>query len=814
VTEAAARTSGSGEHGSPYEISDRQMAAGSTLGAPKAVLTIKATGAIEKFYSVDAGKTVLSSAVLHHWDKRSGIQLSALPGTFIIHPHHQEHVFTLSNGISVREDVFILNGRPNKNSAEPSIAYYVVKLTNETDELLEIGTYASAQLRGDTEHDVCASYSKKHRALIAWNKSDPKLVRFFGCSVEPASYETTYDSGKSIAAKFPGLLCNKTLDEPGDPVGILHLSHRLEAGASAAFWCTFAVFTGGRALAGRAFASRPTAHEALERTRERYSDVLESAVVVTPDTQVNRGVLWAKANMLRTQSHSQTGWNFVNDPTRSNNSVGRDTAWFAFGADYVMPEFARESLLWYATHLEKSGMVIEYYDIRNGKSEDYGLNINDNTPLLILALLHHYSTTGDRAFLEEVYPYALKAARYMLSQRNDQGLVWCTATGVANFGIVGWRNVIENYRLSGASTEVNSECYAAFNAIAVMADAMEDPDQVAAFETHAKDLKEAINEHLLNPETGLYYLNIDLGGNPRTDVTSDLVFPVMFGVADSETSANIISRLSVAEFWTKSGIRTVPRNAIGYRPADGCGLLGGVWVGVSYWFAFAAAPFNPGLTAQALSTSFSHNAEDPLRYNTVPGQFYEWLNGETLVNHGMMLSPWFPPRYLWAAIEGLAGLDLSGALPDIKPRLPPQWKWLGVQNLRLAGEDVTWFVARTPELNLYGTFRFDPSMPYEAYDAEISSEISVSGQTACAIALRRGEDVTVFVGNTSDRTITTAVRVGCKLSGSYTTKVFNSLRGEWINDHLPDPAVLRDGLAVELDRKGFCVLEFRKEARA
>jgi len=32
--------------------------------------------------------------------------------------------------------------------------------------------------------------------------------------------------------------------------------------------------------------------------------------------------------------------------------------------------------------------------------------------------------------------------------------------------------------------------------------------------------------------------------------------------------------------------------------------------------------------------------------NTVPGQFSEWLHGETLVNQGMMLSPWFPPRYL------------------------------------------------------------------------------------------------------------------------------------------------------------------------
>ncbi len=57
--------------------------------------------------------------------------------------------------------------------------------------------------------------------------------------------------------------------------------------------------------------------------------------------------------MLRTQLLAPTGWCFVNDPTRSNNSVARDTAWFAFGADYITPEFARESLLWYADHLEK-----------------------------------------------------------------------------------------------------------------------------------------------------------------------------------------------------------------------------------------------------------------------------------------------------------------------------------------------------------------------------------------------------------------------------------------------------------------------------
>ncbi len=381
----------------------------------------------------------------------------------------------------------------------------------------------------------------------------------------------------------------------------------------------------------------PDVDEARERTKAYYHDVLSRSVVLTPDPQVNRGVLWAKANMLRVECKAPTGWCFTNDPSRSNNSVARDTAWFAFGADYVTPEFARASLLEYVRLQEKSGMIVEYYDIRNGETADYGLNINDNTPLLILALWHHYNTTGDIDFLREIYPAAAKAARYILSQRNEQGLVWCTATGTADWGIVGWRNVIKNYRLSGATTEVNSECFAALQTASHMARVLEQHEDSAAFAREAEALKEAINTHLYNPANGLYYLNIDIDGNPRSDVTSDLVFPVMFGVAPDDVSAHIIARLSKHDFWTQAGIRTAPRDAPTYSPDHGWGLLGGVWVGVTFWYAFAAARYTPDFMNHALGTSFQNYSRSPRRNNTVPGQFSEWLDGETLVNRGMML---------------------------------------------------------------------------------------------------------------------------------------------------------------------------------
>ena len=794
-----------------YEIADDQMAAGSTLGGPKAVVTIKPTGAIEKFYSVDAGQTLIGTVVLHHWDERTGVPLAASPGRFILHPHHQEHVFTLNNGLSVHEDIFVLSGKPDGVRVDPPAAYYMLSLANETDEDIRVATYASAQLRGDTRHDVATAYSKRHRAFLAWNRSKPDIVRVFGCSAAPTSYETTRGYSRPCAGRFPGPLSNKALPECGDPIGILHFNHVLRPGEYAELAFHLSLSTRGRSSAERIYRSCPPAAKALERTREHYDEILDRAVVLTPDQEVNRGVLWAKANMLRTQTLAPTGWSFVNDPTRTNNSVARDTAWFAFGADYITPAFARESLLWYATHLEKKGMVVEYYDIRTGKTADYGLNVNDNTPLLILALWHHYNTTGDLAFLKKVYPHALKAARYLLSQRNKQGLIWCTATGTSDWGIIGWRNVIKDYRLSGATTEVNSECYAALNTVAHMARVLKKHDVAAEFRAHAQNLKSAINQHLLDPLTKLYYLNIDLNGNPCTDVTSDLVFPVMFGVADDEIAANIISRLSVPEFWSDAGIRTVPRNDINYGPTHGYGLLGGVWAGVSFWYAFAAARFNPQFMAYALAMSFSHYSRDPLRNNTVPGQFSEWLHGEALTNQGMMLSPWFPPRYLWAAIEGAAGLDLSGGSPSVNPRLAADWKWLGVRNLTLAGSELTWFVVRAPEVKMYANFRFDESMPYDAYDEDVSRVCHVSGNSATVIALRKDEHLAIFVGNTADRTVTTALSVDSKLAGTYAARTFTSMRQMWIESHDLDAGRLKLGIPIELDAKGFCVLELRQE---
>ncbi|HEV7128076.1 MAG TPA: GH116 family glycosyl hydrolase [Ktedonobacterales bacterium] len=794
-----------------YSVPDNQMAVGSTLGGPRVCAIIKGTGAIEKVYSIDLGETVFGALVLHHWDERTGTHLAPLvDGTFTLHPEHQEHTFTLLNEVAVHEDIFVLSGKPEPDgTVDPPAVYYTVDLRNDSDSQVCIASYAFCQLRGETNHDIVATYDRRLGALLAWNQSQPDLVRVFGCSEKPTSFETTVDYARAVAPEWPGELANTTDAPGGETLGVLHLSHTLKPGAHASFAFLLSFSGEGRHSATQTYRACPSAAEALDRTRAHYHEVLNRAVVLTPSVQVNRGVLWAKANMLRVQSKSPTGWCFVNDPTRSNNSVARDTAWFGYGADYLTPDFVRDSLLKYVQLQEKRGMIVEYYDIRTNKTADYGLNINDNTPLLILALWHHYTATGDDAFLREVYPSAAKAARYLLAQRNEQGLVWCTATGTSDWGIVGWRNVIKNYRLSGATTEVNSECFAALQMVSQMARVLGKHDESATFASEAAALKEAINAHLLNPENGLYYLNLDIDGQPRSDVTVDLVFPVMFGVASEATAARIIKRLSGADFWTSAGIRTVPRDAPNYSPGPepAYGLMGGVWVAATIWYAFAAARFTPEFMAHALSSSFQHYSRDPRQNGTVPGQFSEWLHGETLVNQGMMLSPWFPPRFLWAAIEGAAGLDLSADTARIEPHLAPEWQWMGVQNLPYRGQNLTWLAVRTPTVQLYTNYHFHESTSYIAFEEDITAQVHAAGAATVALGFRQGEHLLLFVGNTDKLRIATALYVETDISGAYRMNVYDSLLGHWEDQGLVQTERLRQGIPLQIERQGFWLFD-------
>ena len=784
-----------------YRLSDRDMAHGSTLGSPRVQISIKASGAIENVYCVEAGKSLLGAFLLRHWDETAGMKLDPIGGHFFLYPEHQEHRYMLASGVYVFEDVFV--------DSEGSQAYYVVEFTNDSEEEQRIATYAFCSLVTTVEDEVTVRYDERLHAFVATGKKHPEHARIVAASRKPASYEVSIDHAKAVTASAPGKLANSTKTPGGLPCGVQHFSTHLGPGESARIVFTLGVSAQGEEAALSSLREAPGADKALERTQRHYHDVLERSVVMTPNPEINRGVLWAKANMERVFLQTPGGWGFTNDPMRSTHSVARDAAWFCAGADFFRSDFARECLLQFVKRQEASGMIVEYYDLLSDETEDFGLNVNDDTPLLVWSLWHHYQLTGEREFLDAVYPAALKAGRYLAEQRNEQGLIWCTSRETGSKGIIGWRNVIQGYRLSGATTEVNSQAYGAFRAVAHMAAVIGDSDAREEFTELAQALKRAIGEHLRNPANGLYYLNIDVDGTPRSDVTADLVFPLIFGVADEDAATQVVRRLSDRDFWTPGGMRTIPHDAINYTPEKASGCLGGVWNGMTFWYAKAAAEYIPDFSEEALTNGFENYARNPQRNDTVPGQFSEWLHGQTLVNQGMLLSPWFPPRYIWAVIEGVLGLNIAGDRARLEPNLPSTWTWYAVRNMPYRGNSATWFLARLPEAHVYSTFDFETDLPLEVLPQDLSDRFQSSGDAVRSAALGDGERIVAIVGNTEDRTITTAMRL--KDAGRrYTLRVFESLQRRWSEARAIDGRELEGGMSLRLEPKGFHVIELRE----
>lgn len=760
--------------------------------------------------------------------------LRQTPGEFELHPAYQRHHYDLPGQLHVEETVFVpyvatptlVQERP---LLEEPIVYQVIRLNNHAKMSRRLRIYGYARLHGATPPDIIATYDPEmgQGALVASNQSKPEWVRVFGVVGKEAhvtGWETTFNASQIYETTHVFPLENDT-SATGGVLGALQVDVELAPDQVLSFAFVTVFAHEGEEKARAIFHAARDYERALRRTVENYTRVVGVTDVMTPDPQINMGVIWAKANMLRVMSRYPTGFAFTNDPSQSSAVVGRDAAWFTYGCDHLLPAFSRHLLDAFAQRQKASGLILEYYNAVTDKREDNGLNINDDTPLFILAANHHYRATGDEAYLRKLYPAIRLAARCILSQRDiyldkipperKYGLVTCTARGTADRGIAGWRNIIQNYTLNGAVTEVNAECAAALRAAAHLAEEVRTAQGRAdapIFRQAAEELTEAINTHLLNPETGLYYLNIDLDGNRCTDVTSDELFPVIFRVATSVVSYRIISRLNSPDFWTPAGIRTVSQDSPDYHPYHHYGLMGGVWPGVTWWYAFAAKASHPEFMVRALRASFEHYARDPKKNNTVPGQFSEWVDGESLVNRGMRLSPWEPPRFLWAAVEGVCGVMLSTDAISLEPLLPVDWKWVGIRRLPYHNRELGFFAARQTDcFHVFGTADFDTHPGYckHLYEEDISNTVHPLNLMAKHIAFRRPGQILICIGSASTQTMLVPLRLEGTLEPGkiYHVEVYNSERNQWIEGET-SPAEDLTELAVDIEEGGYRLLKF------
>lgn len=813
-----------------YQLPDDRVAAGASLGNSAIWTQIKSNGSVERIFSTRLGVNVMGSITIQyagvggplvrHADRSMETTADAghVPlrqeavGEFQLDPASQQHRFVLPGDIHVAETIFVPLGPIEREGGDPPLLYQAIRLENRSHHPASLRVTAFVRMRGDTAPDIVVRFDEALRALVATNASDPTNVRVFGTTAPFARHGATSDFGSAYDPLIAPTL-DGDVSATGDILACLQSDFDLAPGDAIRFAVVTGIFPSIDA-ARQAYSKRERGETALARTEQYLADALRVSEVLTPDRQLNLGAAWSKVNMRRVMGRYPTGLAFTNDPGASSNVVARDAAWFTVGSDHFMPAFSRALLDTFASLQYDDGKIPEYYSALDRSCEDYGLNINDDTPLFIHAVNHHFRSSGDIDWLRGIFPAVEKAARYIVSQVDDRGLVVCTANDPRGsvWAIAGWRNIIQGYRINGAVTEINALCAAALRSTHHLADNLGwSKKKAGEFLKAYESIRAAMERHLRNPENGLYYLNIDVDGVKHSDVTGDELFPVMLRVCDEETGYRIVSRLNAQDFWTHAGLRTVSRDDPLYDPAKMTGLLGGVWPGLTWWYAFAAARYHPEFMVRALRSSFVHYADDAAAHNTVPGEFSEWFDGETLVNRGMRLSPWEPPRFLWAAIEGVCGFTLRPDVPSINPLIPPGWRWVGMRRLPYHGKELSYFAVRQEDkLNVFATCEVETKHDAHEYDEDVTDSIDVLAASASIIALRRDSELMIMVGNSGTETTTAPVDLSRVVENDrrYELRVYNSERDRWVDGATMDGSQIQS-IAVPIELLGYRLISLR-----
>jgi len=491
----------------------------------------------------------------------------------------------------------------------------------------------------------------------------------------------------------------------------------------------------GEQVAWNGFLANGDVGVLLQESSRRMAEAIGRGRLITPDPVINQGLAWAAVNTLRVQQRHRGGVGIPHTPPGDSVLI-RDAAWYGMGTDYLTPEFVADLYDSVRRHGRlPRGRLADGFHAVQGTPDDYGLNLNDATPLFIVAARHHYTLHREASFLERLYPLVRDAANWIIRQTEGR-LVRVQAEGTHRHGIASWRNEIPGYRLDGAVTEINALCVWALRCAAELAAAHGDTANQARFESEAAALREAIHDQLLSPETGLYLLTLGNDGEPNPELTVNQVFPILAGIAPDDVRARVTARLWSPAWMSAHGLRTVGEDEPAYDPRFGSGLMGGIWPIAWAWAAMAARE-QPDRLADALHRLCAL-CIPPQQGTTdrVPGQFPEWLDGDTGERRGMEMSPSLPPVLLWLALEGLAGLQPQPDGLAVTPSVPEGWRWFVCERIPWRGGLVTliyWNGA------LHSNKPVQSALPIRLYD-----RIERAGREECAFVLRGDGRAWVF----------------------------------------------------------------------
>jgi glycogen debranching enzyme len=325
----------------------------------------------------------------------------------------------------------------------------------------------------------------------------------------------------------------------------------------------------------------------------------------------------------------------------------------------------------------------------------------DATPLFVMLAGAYYRRTGDRAFVDEIWPHVERALAWIDDYGDLDGDGFVEYTRRSAHGLVqqGWKDSSDSvFHRDGESAvppiglcEVQGYVYAARQAAARLATARGDTDRAGQLQAAAADLKRRFDETFWLDDLGTYALAICGDKRACRVKTSNAGHALYTGIAEPARAKRLAETLFETTSFSGWGVRTVATTESRYNPLSYHN--GSIWPHDNALIAAGLARY--GLVDQALRLFGAlFDASRSTRLHRLPELFCGF---ERRAGDGPTLYPVACAPQAWAAgavfllVQSCLGLSINaprGRISLRHARLPPFVSHLTIRNLQVGEANV------------------------------------------------------------------------------------------------------------------------------